>query len=88
MLKFAAGAKENPLNNKKQRPENLFTAAAEATLEFEEVKEPQSYSAGLLDSVKNYSQNKKAEEKLRNLFPSKSKQLLKLRLKPLNRDRP
>ena len=62
MLKFAAGAKENPLNNKKQRPENLFTAAAEATLEFEEVKEPQSYSAGLLDSVKIIHKTKKQKK--------------------------
>ena len=64
MLQFAAGAKVNPFADKKQRPENLFTAAQEVSLEFEEVKEPQSYSADLLDKVKNMfkTQNKKTVE--------------------------
>lgn len=64
MLQFAAGATVNPLSSKKQRPENLFTAAQEVKLEFDEVKEPQSYSAGLLDKVKNMfkTQDKKSVE--------------------------
>ncbi|MEG2433919.1 MAG: GPO family capsid scaffolding protein, partial [Acinetobacter sp.] len=64
MLQFAAGAKVNPFADKKQRPENLFTAAQEVALEFEEIKEPQSYSAGLLDKVKNMfkTQDKKSVE--------------------------
>jgi hypothetical protein len=64
MLQFAAGAKVNPFADKKQRPENLFTAAQEVSLEFYEVKEPQSYSAGLLDKVKNMfkTQEKKSVE--------------------------
>lgn len=64
MLQFAAGAKVNPFADKKQRPENLFTAAQEVSLEFDEVKEPQSYSAGLLDKVKNMfkTQEKKSVE--------------------------
>ena len=37
MLAFAAGATVNPLASKKQRPENLFTAAVETDFEFEEV---------------------------------------------------
>lgn len=79
MLKFAAGAKENPLNNKKQRPENLFTAAAEATLEFEEVKEPQSYSAGLLDSVKKlFTKQKKAEEKTAESFSEQEQAIIEI----------
>lgn len=36
MLTFAAGAKENPLTQRKQDPANLFTEAVEVTLEFEE----------------------------------------------------
>ena len=36
MLEFAASAKHNPLADKKQRPENLFSAAHEVTLEFED----------------------------------------------------
>ena len=64
MLQFAAGAKVNPFADKKQRPENLFTAAQEVSLEFDEVKELQSYSAGLLDKVKNMfkTQEKKSVE--------------------------
>ncbi|MFP2768319.1 GPO family capsid scaffolding protein [Oceanisphaera sp. KMM 10153] len=36
MLAFSAGAKQNPLADRKQRPENLFTAAIETQLEWEE----------------------------------------------------
>lgn len=39
MLVFSAGASANPLNNRKEKTENLFTAAIETELEFEEVKE-------------------------------------------------
>ncbi|WP_114908580.1 GPO family capsid scaffolding protein [Haemophilus haemolyticus] len=39
MLVFSAGASANPLNNRKEKAENLFTAAIETKLEFEEVKE-------------------------------------------------
>lgn len=39
MLAFSAGASANPLNNRKEKAENLFTAAIETELEFEEVKE-------------------------------------------------
>lgn len=69
MLQFAANAKVNPLADKKQRPENLFTAAQEVTLEFEEVKEQQSYSAGLIQKVKNiFSKQEKAEKKSAESF--------------------
>lgn len=39
MLAFSAGVSANPLNNRKEKAENLFTAAIETELEFEEVKE-------------------------------------------------
>lgn len=69
MLQFAANAKVNPLADKKQRPENLFTAAQEVTLEFEEVKEQQSYSAGLIEKVKSiFSKQEKAEKKSAESF--------------------
>ncbi|WVZ31377.1 GPO family capsid scaffolding protein [Acinetobacter baumannii] len=51
MLSFAAGATENPLKAKKLRPENLFSAAQETKLEFEEVKE--SFASDLVNKVKN-----------------------------------
>lgn len=36
MLQFSASAKANPLSDRKQRPENLFTAALETELDFTE----------------------------------------------------
>ncbi len=46
MLEFAANqAEKNPLNARKQRPENLFSAAREVELEFED-------STSILDKVK------------------------------------
>lgn len=43
MLQFSAHAKANPFADRKERPENLFTAAVETKLEFEE-KEPEKPS--------------------------------------------
>lgn len=40
MLAFSASAQRNPLAARKTAPENLFTAAVEVALEFEEVTEP------------------------------------------------
>ncbi|WP_347290283.1 GPO family capsid scaffolding protein [Kluyvera georgiana] len=39
MLAFSASAKQNPLANRKQSPENLFTAAEETVIELEEVQD-------------------------------------------------
>ena len=39
MLAFSSTAKQNPLSARKQSPENLFTAAAETVLEFEDQAE-------------------------------------------------
>lgn len=39
MLAFSASAKQNPLANRKQNPENLFTAAEETVIELEEVQD-------------------------------------------------
>lgn len=43
MLQFSVHAKANPFADRKERPENLFTAAVETKLEFEE-KEPEKPS--------------------------------------------
>lgn len=40
MLAFAAGAKVNPLTDRKQNPDNLFTAAQETAIEIEEEQKP------------------------------------------------
>lgn len=40
MLQFSAGAKANPLSGRKEKAENLFTAAVETSLEFEEALLP------------------------------------------------
>lgn len=37
MLQFSASASANPLANRKQHPDNLFTAATETVIEFEDV---------------------------------------------------
>ncbi|MGP2459547.1 GPO family capsid scaffolding protein [Pantoea ananatis] len=37
LLQFSASAGANPLANRKQHPDNLFTAATEAVIEFEDV---------------------------------------------------
>lgn len=39
MLAFSASAAHNPLANRKQNPENLFTAAAETEIELEETQD-------------------------------------------------
>lgn len=39
MLAFSASAQHNPLANRKQHPENLFTAATETEIELEEVED-------------------------------------------------
>lgn len=79
MLQFAAGAKVNPFADKKQRPENLFTAAQEVTLEFEEVKESQSYSAGLLDKVKKlFSKQEQTEKKSVESFSEQEQAIVEI----------
>lgn len=44
MLKFAAQAKQNPLTSRKQKADNLFTAAAETQIEFEQVESKPQFS--------------------------------------------
>lgn len=39
MLTFSASAAQNPLANRKQNPENLFTAAEETLIELEEIQD-------------------------------------------------
>ena len=79
MLQFAAGAKVNPFADKKQRPENLFTAAQEVSLEFDEVKEPQSYSAGLLDKVKKlFSKQEQTEKKSAESFSEQEQAIVEI----------
>ena len=79
MLQFASGAKVNPFSDKKQRPENLFTAAQEVSLEFEEVKEQQSYSAGLLDKVKKlFSKQEQNDKKSAESFSEQEQAIVEI----------
>lgn len=56
MLQFSAGAGDaSPIANRKQKPENLFTAAVEFSLELEEE------TPGLLDKVKALFSKQKEE---------------------------
>lgn len=52
MLKFAAQAPANPLTARKQSPGNLFTAAAETTLEFEDTMTTPTPDKPLIDQIK------------------------------------
>lgn len=61
MLTFSAGAKQNPLADRKQRPENLFTAAMEAQLEWEE--DDQSEGPTLFSRVQDLLRKAKDKNK-------------------------
>lgn len=55
MLAFAAQATNNPLAARKQSPGNLFTAAQETVIEFEdEAMTPQTNEASLLEQMKAF----------------------------------
>ncbi len=85
MLQFAAGAKVNPFSDKKQKPENLFTAAQEVSLEFEEVKEQQSYSAGLLDKVKKlFSKQEQHDKKSAESFSEQEQAIVEIATETAN----
>ncbi|ENU43018.1 hypothetical protein F985_03917 [Acinetobacter seifertii] len=62
MLQFAANAEKNPFESKKQHKDNLFTAAAEAELEFEEVEEPKVFGAGLVSTIRNIFKKQEQQE--------------------------
>lgn len=88
MLQFASGAKVNPFSAKKQRPENLFTAAQEVSLEFEEVKEQQSYSAGLLDKVKKlFSKQEQNDKKSAESFSEQEQAIVEIATETANQGR-
>lgn len=55
MLAFAAGQETNPLASRKQHPDNLFTAASEASIEFED-------DTSLLEKVTGMFSKNKAEQ--------------------------
>lgn len=62
MLQFSAKAENSPLAARKQRPENLFSAAVEAELEFIEQEATTEERPSLLDSVKAmFTRHKKAQ---------------------------
>lgn len=60
-LQFSAKAQQNPLAARKQDAENLFTAAEETTLEFEEIESRPS----LVDRVKQAFSRKSASDDAR-----------------------
>lgn len=59
MLAFAAGASQNPLADRKQRPENLFSAAAEAQIEITD-------ETSLVDRVKGMFTRNEAQQHDKN----------------------
>lgn len=60
MLQFSAKAQNNPLNARKQRPENLFTAAVEASIEMEE--ESNEDSKSLFSKIKELLSKSEARD--------------------------
>jgi hypothetical protein len=85
MLSFASGATVNPFNERKQRPENLFTAAVETKIEIEEVKEQQSYSAGLIQKVKEmFTKQEKGEKKSAESFSEQEQAILEIATETAN----
>ncbi|MCV6589344.1 MAG: GPO family capsid scaffolding protein [Marinobacterium sp.] len=59
MLQFAAGAQQNPLADRKQHPDNLFTAATEVTLEI-------SDETSVVDRVKAMFNKNDAQQQQHN----------------------
>ncbi|HAV3520556.1 TPA: GPO family capsid scaffolding protein [Acinetobacter baumannii] len=76
MLQFAAKAEKNPFESKKQHKDNLFTAAAEAELEFEEVEEPKVFGAGLVGTIRNLF--KKQEQATTESFSNTEQAILEI----------
>lgn len=76
MLQFAAKAEKNPFESKKQHKDNLFTAAAEAELEFEEVEEPKVFGAGLVSTIRNLF--KKQEQATNESFSNTEQAILEI----------
>lgn len=62
MLQFASQQTVNPFSSKKQRPENLFTAAQEVALEFDEVEEPTQHITGLFSKVTGFFNKAKKQD--------------------------
>ncbi|MGM5711750.1 GPO family capsid scaffolding protein [Acinetobacter baumannii] len=76
MLQFAANAEVNPLESKKQHKDNLFTAAIEADLDFEEVAEPKVFGAGLVGTIRNLF--KKQEQATTESFTNTEQAILEI----------
>lgn len=59
-LKFCSTAQQNPLENRKEKPENLFTASLETAFEFEPCETEKAFS--LLEKVKSIFSKKDKEQ--------------------------
>ncbi|PHM51730.1 GPO family capsid scaffolding protein [Xenorhabdus sp. KK7.4] len=64
MLQFSASAAANPLNARKQHPDNLFTAAEETVLEFVEAI-PESDKPSLFSRIQDFFQKKQQSDEAR-----------------------
>ncbi|TGY51209.1 MULTISPECIES: GPO family capsid scaffolding protein [Rodentibacter] len=73
MLKFSAGATANPLNNRKEKDDNLFTAAVETELEFVEEAEK---SPSILEKIKGLFAKKEKSDDERFAVHEQSIELL------------
>ncbi|HHF3992540.1 Probable bacteriophage capsid scaffolding protein [Haemophilus influenzae] len=73
MLKFSAGATANPLNNRKEKDDNLFTAAVETEFEFVEEAEK---SPSILEKIKGLFAKKEKSDDERFALHEQSIELL------------
>lgn len=76
MLQFASTAKVNPLADRKQNPDNIFTASQEVSLEFEEVKEQKSFTGDLVEKVKNLFKKTEQQQQQNQQSFSESEQAI------------
>ncbi|PZD60694.1 GPO family capsid scaffolding protein [Pantoea ananatis] len=60
MLQFSASAGANPLANRKQHPDNLFTAATETVIEFEDVADEKPSLSSRVSAL--FSNKQKSED--------------------------
>jgi len=60
MLEFSRNAKHNPLAARKAHPDNVFTAATEVLIEFEEVADPEATFAARIKSM--FSRQKASDD--------------------------
>lgn len=74
MLQFSVGATTNPLNNRKEKTENLFSEAIAVNLEFEEINEKPNFT--VFEKIKALFAKKESNDEQRFADLQKALELL------------